>query len=1006
MLDRKLLLGTTVIAGFAAALAVATPTVSFAQTTPPATTADDEDDTEVEALVVTGSRIKRSEFTSPAPIQVITAESSTLEGLVDTTEILQQSTLASGSFQVNNMLTGFVVDGGPGVNTISLRGLGATRTLVLLNGRRVGPAGVRGTVGPVDLNVIPNSSIERVEILKDGASSIYGSDAVAGVVNIITKSNLDGGELSAFYKAGEEQGGEYLRFNGVWGKTFDRGFVTISADYSEQKALLRGDRDNLACSEDYLLRASDETRIDYLGLDGKPKCYNLLNNAFQLTTPAAGFGGFFQYRDPALAGVYPVTAGTQASAIVGGGVLIRAARNGFAESFPYANYDSPIDQRRTVISPVKRSTVFGTFGFDITPGAELYGEFLFNRRESEQDSVRQLFPTLLALNPNNTFGTGTSIGNMNAVPIIAIPYSFTQNVDYTRGVIGLRGTFDGAFLNNWDWDLFYQFSRSDGEYTGDIVYNDRVLATTGGFVGAINPATLLPYGAAANTACFTPNVAQNISGFSCADLPAGGIPWLSARVLSGAFTAQERAFLFNNETGTTTYDQDLIEGSISGDLFTLPAGPVGAALGFSWRKEEINDSPGATAANYNIWGLTSAGQTAGDDSVKEVFAEFAIPVAKGLPGIESLDLSLSGRYTDYESYGASSTYKIGLNWQVVPSFRARATYGTSFRAPALYEQNLGGQTGFLGQGSIDPCIRWNDSSDPDIVFNCGTNPLGPLLPLDYGGGTAGSALIQTFGGANLKAEESKAYTLGVIWTPSFIDLSVAVDYFNIEVIDEVTRFGAGNIVSQCYSRPTFPTNAYCSLFTRGTPSQGITYVNDSYTNIASQENKGIDLTYRYQHEFDLGRLTLDGQFTWQLGDVTQLQVGGDSDDFNGTTFGYDGPDFSGQMSARFDVGDWTFNWATDLIGKGSDTEAFGGDVFGSQRYGTFVKYKQYTEFTAYHDISVRRKFDTWTVVGGITNLFDERAPSASAGQFRLGNAALNGYDLVGRSLFVNVSKKW
>jgi len=991
MLDRKLLLGTTVIAGFTAALAVATPTVSFAQTTPPAaTTSADDDDTEVEALVVTGSRIKRTEFTSPAPIQVITAESSTLEGLVDTTEILQQSTLASGSFQVNNMLTGFVVDGGPGVNTISLRGLGANRTLVLLNGRRVGPAGVRGTVGPVDLNVIPNSSIERVEILKDGASSIYGSDAVAGVVNIITKSNLDGAELSAYYKAGEEQGGEFLRFNGVWGRTFDRGYFNISGDYSEQKPLLRSDRENLSCASDYLQNAATGAPIDYKGLNGKPKCYNIINNVFDYPQ---FFGGFFQYRDPALAGIYPVTPGTQPSPVAFGPALaaqlIRSARVGFPESYPYANYDSPYDQRRTVISPVKRSTVFSTFGYDITPGAELYGEFLFNRRESEQVSVRQLFPSVVANNPNNAIFHETGINPYGIMrPIIAVPYTFSQTVDYTRGVIGLRGTFDGDFLNNWDWDFYYQFSRSDGEYTGDIIYNDRVLATTATASACDN--TLI-------------TISNGLPGGNCSTLPAGGIPWYTSRVISGNFTDAERAFLFAKETGTTTYDQDLVEGSLSGDLFTLPAGPVGVAVGFQWRHEEIDDTPGATAANYNIWGLTSARATRGDDTVKELFGELAIPVFKGLPGVESLDLSLSGRYTDYDSYGSNSTYKAGVNWQVVPALRVRATYGTSFRAPSLYEMNLGDQTGFLGQTSIDPCIHWEDSTDPILQANCAME-----VPFGFTGGTNGSALIYSGGGSDLKAEESKAYTLGVIWTPSFIDLSVAVDYFDIEVTDEVTKFGSANILEQCYSRTSYPTNAFCGMFTRGGAgiNYGIVDVHDDYINISSQTNRGIDLTYRYQHEFDLGRLTLDGQFTWQLHDVTELQVGAGRDDFNGTTNTYDGPDFTGQLNARFDHGDWTFNWATDLIGKGSDTEQYGGDVFGSTRYGTAVYYKQFTEFTAYHDISVRKKFDTWTVVGGITNLFDERAPSASAGQFRVGTAALNQYDLIGRSLFLNVSKKW
>jgi iron complex outermembrane receptor protein len=142
---------------------------------------------EVEEIVVTGSRIRRDEFTSASPVQVIDMEMSTLAGLIDTTEILQGSTVAANSSQINNLLGGFVVNGGPGVNTLDLRGLGANKTLVLLNGRRLNPAGTRGTVAAVDLNTLPASVIQRVEILKDGASSVYGSDAVTGVVNIITR---------------------------------------------------------------------------------------------------------------------------------------------------------------------------------------------------------------------------------------------------------------------------------------------------------------------------------------------------------------------------------------------------------------------------------------------------------------------------------------------------------------------------------------------------------------------------------------------------------------------------------------------------------------------------------------------------------------------------------------------------------------------------------------------------------------------------------------------------
>lgn len=1051
MLDRKILMGSTVIAGFAAALAVTAPTVSFAQTAPaPASKPAASDDTEVEALVVTGSRIKRTEFTSSAPIQVITAESSTLEGMVDTSEILQQSSLASGSFQVNNQLTGFVTTGGPGANTISLRGLGATRTLVLLNGRRVGPAGTRGTVGPVDLNVIPTSIVERFEILKDGASSIYGSDAVAGVINIITRTNLDGIEASAFTDRSFEGGGEVSRLNASWGKTFDRGYINVSADWYKQQVLHRGDRDDTSCSMDYLRSsANGGALVDYVNTDPAQtgsdtyKCYNLV----QRTITTTNYGRLI-YTDPGV--VYPTalqgnSGGTNNLAGNFGATPIpipgmaRQARAGFPATYPYGHYDSAPSARASILSPVERTSLYATGGYDITPSTELYGELLLNRRESVQYGVRQLFPTVVNTNANVPAGWNALLQQTGSYqPIIPLKSDRDQTVDYWRGVVGLRGDF-GAMLAGWDWDIFYQYSSSDATYGADIIYNDAVLATSANAL-ACNPAALL-----------------GVSGRSCASLP-GGVPWLSSRVLNGDFTQAERDFLFKHETGNTTYTQKTVEGSVSGDLLTLPAGPLGAAFGFSWRQDALDDKPGQNergcasgtpasviCAPGNLWGSTAAGRTAGSDTVKELFGELEVPIFKGLPGIESLDLQVSGRYTDYDSYGSDSTHKVGLNWQITPSWRIRATDGTSFRAPALYELYLANQTGFLGQASIDPCILYETSSDAQLQANCAAAG----VPLGYTAAGSSSATIITGGGAGvLKAETSEAKTLGVIWTPDFIDLSVAVDYFEITLNDEIRQFGASNIANQCYSSPNPATSAYCTLIVRngavnpvgGAGAFAIQSIQNSYVNVAEQVNTGMDLTVRFQHDFDLGKLTIDGQFTWQFQDDVTLLGASAMEDYNGATFNYDGPDFSGSINTRFDHGDWTFNWSIDILGKGSDTEVYGGDTFRLSTYQTqcrrttdnatglctallgtgplstnsasgtslapFVYYKQYTEFYATHDFSVRRKYNDWTITAGIQNAFDERPPAQSPGQFRIGTAALNGYDVIGRRAFFSMSKKW
>lgn len=184
------------------------PETPATEATAPAAAAGEEATEDAEVVTVTGSRIKRSAFTSPSPVQVITSEQKSLEGIMDTADILQGSTIAAGTQQINNQLTGFVAEGGPGVNTVSLRGLGATRTLILLNGRRLSPAGTRGQVGAVDLNTLPESMIERIEILKDGGSSVYGSDAVAGVVNVITLSDVDGGQIQTGVNLPFDSGGE------------------------------------------------------------------------------------------------------------------------------------------------------------------------------------------------------------------------------------------------------------------------------------------------------------------------------------------------------------------------------------------------------------------------------------------------------------------------------------------------------------------------------------------------------------------------------------------------------------------------------------------------------------------------------------------------------------------------------------------------------------------------------------------------------------------------------
>src|SRR5258706_3292716 len=234
-----------------------------------------------ETVTITGSRIARDTFNSVSPVQVITREESTLAGFNNPTSLLQSPAVTAGGPQINNAFGGFVVDGGPGVNTIGLRGLGTTRTLVLLNGRRVSPAGSRGSVGSADLNVLPSAIIDHIEILKDGASSIYGSDAVAGVINIITRKNITGVSLEGQYNTTEHGGGDEQRYSVTAGHTFDPGYIAGSAELYRRSSITWGDRDWMKCQTDYRRTSANVTVGEWASrafidpLTCMPKCYGI-----------------------------------------------------------------------------------------------------------------------------------------------------------------------------------------------------------------------------------------------------------------------------------------------------------------------------------------------------------------------------------------------------------------------------------------------------------------------------------------------------------------------------------------------------------------------------------------------------------------------------------------------------------------------------------------------------------------------------------------------------------
>ena len=450
---------------------------------------------------------------------------------------------------------------------------------------------------------------------------------------------------------------------------------------------------------------------------------------------------------------------------------------------------------------------------------------------------------------------------------------------------------------------------------------------------------------------------------------------------------------------------------MAGELFELPAGPLSIGLGAEYREFSIDDQPGELTQSGDIWGSSTAGPTVGTNSVQELFAEISVPLLKGAPFAEDVELSASVRGFEYDIGGSDTIYKAGLNWQVNPILRARSSFGTSFRAPALFELFLEDQTGFVSQLSIDPCIDWGNSSNANIQANCAAAG----VPSNFAGGSSSALVITSGGGELLAPETGETFTAGIILTPTFADLNIALDYYEVEITDQITSLSAAQIVGGCYATSVYP-NDFCSLFERapGTAPIGAYSLDNILAptlNVDSQSQRGLDLEVRYENDLSVGTLIVDTSVNFSFERYINVFgsdfVSGISDnDFNGA-IGF--PTVVGDASIRLDRGDWTYNWFMNFVGAQDDNRYFAADLNAPQPYfGRQGLFKAKTEASWFHGASVRWQGDTLTVAFGINNIFGDEPPAVSPTYVTTsaGNVPLNGtsYDLRGRRAFMSVSK--
>ena len=812
----------------------------------------------VEEVVVTGSRLRRDTFSSVAPMQIITTEFAKEAGLIDAADILQGSTAATGQ-QIDLTFQGFVLDNGPAASTVDLRGLGANRNLILINGRRVSPSGVEGAPSAPNLNLLPRSLVERYDILLDGASSVYGSDAIAGVVNAILRKDFDGFEIEVFSNQPAQSGGDDTTITASWGFNSDRGLFGIGGEYVKSNKAALADRDwtgdctaNVEIDENGQIRTEDQ----YWASINYPSYGNCTFQSVAARTfiPAIAAGSIY-YTPGYTNGGWPNFT-ESGDPYTGLGADGNGDGIGDINLFDYDFNGKPSQLDADLFPATTRYNImaYGEYTFEgeanLTPYFEANYSFL---EVDSKGGEGQLFPTVPALNPfnlcnpNNPDGVDCglamgayldnpsiaqgianvygltpaqfrdfgivnlypgAIGPVSTIPIVSVRGDRNRTEveqEQIRFVAGIGG--DIPFMNfgpveNWSFDAYFSYSLAKGESTRFGVREDRLEYALG-------------YYSTTSTPC------ENDVGASLrADATAGCVPvnmyapslYPVGEVTGDFGTQAERDYLFDTRDFDTEYEQIVVSAYASGDILELPAGDVALGLGVEMRIDEIDSIPDAVAAEGLFWGFFADKGAVGDRDVKEIFAEIEIPVLANLPLATELNVNLSGRITDDEYYGTNTTESVKIGWRPVEPLLIRGTWGTAFRAPNLRDLFLAGSTGFTNVA--DPCyipeqaidnltgayIPENDQRDPQVLANCLATGVDPTLA-NNGGFNSFSVEVQQGGSLELDPEESESWTAGFAYEQDFsnnFDLSIGMTYYEIDITNTVIAPSPGFIVGDCY----------------------------------------------------------------------------------------------------------------------------------------------------------------------------------------------------------------
>lgn len=932
----------------------------------------EEEEARQETITVTGSRIARQDFVSNSPVSTVGAEQFDLTGTVNTEGLLNTlpQTVPGLDRTSNNP--------GGGIATVDLRGLGTARTLVLIDGKRVVPSTGGGTV---DINNIPPALIERVEVVTGGASAVYGSDAVAGVVNFILKDDFEGVQASAGYEVTEEGDAEVWSGDFTIGGNFadGRGNAIASIGYTNREALFQGDRDFAFFAQ-----------FD----DGAGNLFD------------GGSSGVPQGR---LSGVFPDAAG-----IFNEDGTIRPFVSA-GDDNDFYNY-APVNY---IQLPQERIQFNAKADYEINEDIEIYAStFMANNTVPQQLAPTPIFEPR----------AGTIQVSLDNNPFIApsaqqtISDSLGSGVDtdgdgiddeFTAGAFGIRRRLEEVgprvanseftsfqvqtgitvdISDTWELDASFTEGRTKGtENQSGNINKDRFFQAL--LLEDADEDGNVDLDANGNPTCANPAANGGLVGCAPINIYGQGNISPEAADFIRALAVIDRDYEMTNFVANLT-------GDTSG-VFELPGGPIGLAFGSEYREEKFSFNPSQNVASSTISGFNGSPPVAGGFDVYGFYGETYLPILKDAQFADILALEAAFRYEDYSTSGGVEAWKIAGEWAPDQQLRFRASFNTAVRAPSISE--LFAPQGENFPGASDPCSS-GFSGDATLQALCEATGV-PAANVGSAQIDLPSGQVREISGGNpnLDAEEAETLTVGFVAEPNFVEgLTFSVDYFDIEIEDVISDFGGGanNVISTCYGDAELGGvgSPFCGAITRGSDGL-ITEVSVTSQNVALLTLTGLDLQGEYTYDF--GEYGLFG-FNY-VGTVTDENT---LVPFDGGTpitcageFGADCgepiPEYKHRFTTKWANGPWTAQLLWRYIGSVNDDEGLGFQVAVEE-----IDPVNYFDVSGSYEVN-----DFVTLTAGIDNLLDEEPPILGDNQEQA-NTYPATYDVFGRTYFFKATTRF